>query len=127
MSKFVIDSSALLACLHKEAGSESVVAALPDALMSAVNFAETIGVLIRQGASPEGAREILGLLEVEVVDFTRSLAHEAGALVQRTRSAGLSLGDRACLALARDKNLPAITADRAWRGIDIGVTIQFIR
>jgi PIN domain nuclease of toxin-antitoxin system len=127
VSKFVLDSSALLACLNQEPGSEEVIDTVAGALMSTVNLAETVAVLVRRGASKQKAIEILQLWEFELVDFDRSAAEEAGALVERTRSNGLSLGDRACLSLALARNLPAITADRAWRDLDIGVNIRFLR
>jgi len=127
MSSFVLDSSALLACLNQEAGSEAVADIVADALLGTVNLAETMTVLVRQGASRERATEILQLWDFQVVDFERSLAEETGALIELTRSMGLSLGDRACLALARARGLPALTADRSWNGIDVGVQIQFIR
>jgi ribonuclease VapC len=127
MSNFVLDSSALLACLNREPGSETVVGTIAGALLSTVNLAETMAVLMRQGASREKAIEILELWDFQVADFGRSLAEETGALAQRTRSKGLSLGDRACLALALMQDLPVVTADRAWRGVDVGVKIRFIR
>ena len=127
MSSFVLDSSALLACLNREPGSEAIIGIVAEALLCSVNLAEAVTVLVRQGASKEKAIEILQLWEFEVVDFERSLAEETGALIEHTRSMGLSLGDRACLALALTRSLPAVTADRSWRGIDIGVQIQFIR
>jgi len=127
MSSVVLDASALLACLNREPGSETIVDQLPDALLSSVNLAETVGVLLRQGVSPEKTHEIIGLLELQVVDFDRELAEQTGALLLRTRAAGLSLGDRACLALAARESLTAVTADRAWRGVDVGVQIRFTR
>ena len=127
MSSFVLDSSALLACLNREPGSESLIGTIAGALLSTVNLAETMAVLMRQGASKEKAVEILDLWDLHVADFNRSLAEETGALAQRTRSKGLSLGDRACLALALSEDLPVVTADRAWRGVDVGVKIRFIR
>jgi ribonuclease VapC len=127
MSSVVLDSSALLACLNQEAGSEAVVGLVAGALLSTVNLAETISVLVRQGASKDKALEILQLWDFEVVNFERLLAEETGALIEKTRSTGLSLGDRACLALAKVRNLPAVTADRSWSGIEIDVRIQLIR
>jgi PIN domain nuclease of toxin-antitoxin system len=127
MSSVVLDSSALLACLNQEAGSEAVVDLVAGALLSTVNLAETISVLVRQGASKDKALEILQLWDFQVVDFERVLAEETGALIARTRATGLSLGDRACLALAKVRSLPAVTADRSWSGIDVGVQIQLIR
>jgi PIN domain nuclease of toxin-antitoxin system len=127
MSSVVLDSSALLACLNQEAGSEAVADLVAGALLSTVNLAETIGVLIRQGASKDKALEILQLWDFQVVDFERLLAEETGALIEKAHTTGLSLGDRACLALARVRGLPAVTADRSWSGIEVGVRIQLIR
>jgi ribonuclease VapC len=127
MSSIVLDTSALLACLDGEPGSESLIDEIPDSLLSTVNLAEAVSVLVRQGASKENACEVLGLLEFQVVDFERAAAGETGALAALTRGAGLSLGDRACLALAARENLPAVTADRAWSGVNVGVQIRFIR
>jgi ribonuclease VapC len=127
MSSFVLDSSALLACLNREPGSETVVGTIAGALLSTVNLAETMAVLMRHGASREKAIEILELWDFQVADFDRSLAEETGALAERTRSKRLSVGDRACLALALMQDLPVVTADRAWRGVDVGVKIRFIR
>ena len=127
MSSVVLDSSALLACLNQEAGSEAVADMVAGALLCTVNLAETITVLVRQGASRDKALEILQLWDFQVVDFERSLAEETGALIEQTRSSGLSLGDRACLALARVRSLTAVTADRSWSGVDVGVRIQLIR
>jgi ribonuclease VapC len=127
MSSFVLDTSALLACLNREPGSESITGSIAGALLSTVNLAEAMAVLVRRGASKEKASEILELLEFQVADFNRSMAEETGALIERTHSRGLSLGDRACLALALTENLPVVTADRAWRGVDVGVKIRFIR
>jgi PIN domain nuclease of toxin-antitoxin system len=122
MSSVVLDTSALL-----EPGSESLIDEISDSLLSTVNLAEAVSVLVRQGASKEKACEVLSLLEFQVVNFERAAAEETGALAGLTRSAGLSLGDHACLALAARENLPAVTADRAWRGVDVGVQIRFIR
>lgn len=127
MSSFVLDSSALLACLNQEPGSETIINVIGEAILCSVNLAEAMTVLIRQGASKEKAIEILQLWDFQVVDFDRTLAEETGALIEHTRSRGLSLGDRACLALALTKSLPAVTADRSWQGVSIGVQIQFIR
>jgi len=49
------------------------------------------------------------------------------ALRLPTRSLGLSLADRACLALARRLDLPVITAGLTWLGADVGVEIRSIR
>jgi ribonuclease VapC len=127
MSRCVLDSSALLAFIHREPGAEAVDEVIGDALISSVNFAEVITKLVTRGSSFESARIALGVAEPDVIDFTRSLAEQAGGLVVRTRSKGLSLGDRACLALAQREGVPAFTADRAWASLDIGIEIRLIR
>ena len=127
MSKCVLDSSALLAFIQSEPGAEIVSEVIGDALISSVNFAEVVTKLVSRGSSLDSARTTLGVAEPDVVDFTRLLAEQAGGLVARTRSMGLSLGDRACLALAQREGVPAFTADRAWASLEIGVEIRLIR
>jgi PIN domain nuclease of toxin-antitoxin system len=127
MSKIVFDSSAVLALLNNEPGSEVVRANLAEAAMSAVNTAEVFTRLARGGESAETIRNSVRLLNIDVFEFDAALAEDAGMLVVNTGKAGLSLGDRACLALAARENLPVLTADRAWKGVDVGVPIQFIR
>jgi PIN domain nuclease of toxin-antitoxin system len=70
------------------------------------------------------ALEVLGL---EIVDFDSEAAFRAGRLRSKTRSAGLSLGDRACLAVADALGLPALTADRQWKDLNVGIEIHCIR
>jgi len=127
VASVVLDSSALLALVNGEPGAENVAAKLGDALISAVNLAEAITRLVSHGGSLEEAQTVLALLDLDVVDFDRKLAHKTGGLVTMTRSRGLSLGDRACLALADREQIPAMTADRAWSGLDLGVEILLIR
>ena len=114
MSEAVLDSSAILALLLAEPGSERVRTALPDALLSTVNLAEVVSKLSERGMPADEARAAVEATGVEFVDFGADQACAAGALRSETRAAGLSLGDRACLALARLRRLPAITADTAW-------------
>jgi PIN domain nuclease of toxin-antitoxin system len=64
---------------------------------------------------------------IEVVAFDSDQAQRTGELIVLTRSHGLSLGDRACLALAQSRGIPALTADRAWLGLDVGVEIRSLR
>jgi len=123
----VLDSSALLAYLNGETGADIVAGVIGDALVSAVNLAETVTKLVERGGSLDRARAVLGVIDLDVVDFTRSLAEQAGGLVALTRSRGLSLGDRACLALAAREGLPAFTADRAWISLTINVEVRLIR
>ena len=114
MSNAVLDSSAVLALLLAEPGADKVRSALPGALLSTVNFAEIVSKLCERGMPAYQARAAIETIGVEVVDFDLDQACLTGDLRNRTRSAGLSLGDRACLALASSRKLTAITTDTAW-------------
>lgn len=127
MAEAVLDASVLLAVINGEAGSETLYPYLADGLVSTVNLAEVAARLADYGMPPEQARQAIAYLGVETVPFTEDHALASGALRETTRAAGLSLGDRACLALARAHNLPAFTADRAWDGLDTGVEIRLLR
>jgi len=123
----VVDASALLALLQGEPGLEGWDAAIADAAISAVNLAEVIAKLADAGM-PEGEiRETLEPLGLEVADFDADQAYQAGLLRPLTRQFGLSLGDRACLALARSRGLPVLTADQAWEAVQVGVEVRVIR
>jgi PIN domain nuclease of toxin-antitoxin system len=98
-----------------------------DAMVSAVNLAEALTKLVDRGATLDQARAVLSLIDFDVVDFNRLMAEAAGGLVLSTRRHGLSLGDRACLALAMQIGVPAVTADRAWKHLDLGIDVQLIR
>jgi ribonuclease VapC len=126
LSEAVLDSSALLALLWNEPGADRVATALPGALLSSVNLAEVLTKLCERGLSVSEGRELVESLGVVVVDFDMEQAEETAALRESTRSLGLSLGDRACLSLARRRNGPALTADAAWLKTQ-GFEVRFIR
>jgi len=123
----MLDASALLALLFGEAGSDSIPATSGEAMISTVNYAETISVTVRRGVPLADVRRQLSRLVLDIVEFGSESAELTGTLIENTKSHGLSLGDRACLAEARRRGVPALTADKAWKDLDIGVTIQFIR
>jgi ribonuclease VapC len=125
----VLDASALLAAMLEEPGQEKVERALPNAIIGSVNLVEVASRLIDGGLSPEEAEEDLAALELTVIDFDQAQAIEAGRLRALTRHAGLSLGDRACLALALVRGVPVLTADRAWAALAeaIGVEVELVR
>lgn len=127
MSDFVVDASAVLALLNREQGFATVATQIEHAAISAVNWAEVVARLANRGMPAEAIAEVIGQLGVTVVPFDAALAQVAGLMRVSTRDLGLSLGDRACLALAQHLNVPALTADQAWQGVQVGVTIQFIR
>ncbi len=123
----VIDSSALLALLFFERGCERVAELVPRSCMSTVNLAEVLGRLARDGRALDQVLDLLDEMGIAWVDFDRELAVAAATLLLPTAPWGLSLGDRACLALARRRNLPAVTADRAWAKLDLGIRIEVVR
>lgn len=128
MSKpVVLDSSALLCLLNGEAGAERVAEALPLAVIGAVNLAEVVTKLRERGLSAEEVEEALGGFNLDVRPFTSAQAYATGHLTQSTRSQGLSLGDRACLALAVELGAPALTADQAWGKVEAGAAFEVIR
>ena len=122
-----LDASALLAWLFREPGHDAVAPELGSACLSAVNLAEVLGRFARDGHDAGEVAARLATLPVEVVPFSAEDARAAAALVPATRAFGLSLGDRACLALARSRGIPAFTADRAWLQVDSGVEVRAIR
>jgi PIN domain nuclease of toxin-antitoxin system len=99
---------------------------LPDALVSTVNFSEAAAVLTEIGTWPSLVRDVISDLGFATVPFDLELAYLAGTLRLATRRAGLSFGDRACLALTRRRGSPALTADRAWKNLKVGVEIRLI-
>jgi PIN domain nuclease of toxin-antitoxin system len=113
--------------LFFEPGHKRVAELVPLSCMSTVNLAEVLGRLARDGRALDGALERLDQMGIAWIDFDRELAAGAAALLLPTAPWGLSLGDRACLALARLRNLPAVTADRAWARLDLGITIEVVR
>ena len=123
----VLDASAVLAVLNSEPGGDKVSGHLSGGLMSAVNAVEVGTRLVDAGMTPDIANEAIDLLGMTIVDFDGELAAVATALRPATCRAGLSLADRACLALAVRENLPAITADQLWSSVDVGVKVEMIR
>lgn len=124
---FVLDASCLLCFIFNEPGTDRVVAALDDAIVSAVNYSEAIAKLVERQADPERAFSLLAAMNLVVVAFDQRQAEAAGQLRATTRSAGLSLGDRACLALALTTGHRALTTDHAWERCATGVGIDFAR
>lgn len=127
MSSWVLDASALLALLNGETGSERVVEVLPDAAIASINFSEVVTKLADEGRDESEIRLYLDALGLEIVEFDTELAYRTGFLRPLTRSLGLSLGDRACLALAASLGISALTCDRVWTTLSLGITVELIR
>lgn len=127
MTRAVLDASAILTLLHDEPGAPEVTPWIADGAMIAVNFAEVVGKLLEAGMPEQPAIGAIEGLALDVVAFDAAMAVRAGALRPTTRSLGLSLGDRACLATAQDLELPVISANRTWRGLKMGVPVHVVR
>ena len=129
MSRFVFDASTLLVSINREHGFEAVDAIVDadDVVISSVNVAEVITKLALRGSADGDIAAALGVYRLTVAPFHEVSATAVGLLVRRTRHRGLSLADRACLALAMELRLPVVTADRAWAELDLGIDIRLIR
>jgi PIN domain nuclease of toxin-antitoxin system len=128
MSKIVLDASALLALLNQEQGAQKLTPELlREATSSTVNLAEVQTKLVREGGDPDEAWELALAPIAEAEPFNSEQAKIAGALVKETRSLGLSLGDRACLALAITLKAPVYTTDRDWKDLKLGIRVHVIR
>ncbi|GAA0256101.1 tRNA(fMet)-specific endonuclease VapC [Methylorubrum aminovorans] len=126
---YALDASALLCLFNQEEGQDRVHAVLTDSVISSVNYSEVIAKLVERGGPVATISRALDHLHLAVIEFDRAQAVEAGALRQATRQAGLSFGDRSCLALAKSRGLVALTADQAWAHLDdaVGVEVQLVR
>lgn len=125
--KIVFDSSAILALLKMEAGHEIVAQNLERAIVSSVNFSEVVTVLARKGFGQDRVVKSLKETFLHIEDFNVEQAIIAAALDDATKRHGLSLGDKACLALAKSKNLSVLTADRIWGGLNLWIKVKLIR
>jgi ribonuclease VapC len=123
----VLDASAVLAVLYQEPGRQRVIEVLHSSIISTVNLAEITTKLTDKGWTADQVEEVLAPFVLMSVDFSASQAIRAGLLRAATRRLGLSTGDRCCLALAQDRGVGVMTADRAWAGLDLGIPIEVIR
>lgn len=128
MNRVVLDASALLAILNDEPGAEKLTPQLLQAAtISTVNLAEVQGKLVTRGIDPDSAWEAALSPIREAEPFTAEQARIVGSLIAQTGVLGLSLGDRACLALAIVLKAPVYTADRLWKNLRLGIRIHVVR
>lgn len=127
MVDYVLDASAVLSVINEEPGSERIAERLEEAAISAVNLAEVVTKLQDRGFTDQEIDEMLLLLDMDVRIFDSPTAILAGKLRGVTRHAGLSLGDRACLAFAQRENATALTMDKAWAALDIDIAVELGR
>jgi len=128
MSSAVLDASALIALLNQEPGADRLTPdILINAVSSTVNLAEVHGKLVERGLPPDKAWLASINSISESVPFTAEHAKIVGGLIAQTRPLGLSLGDRACLALALQMKASVYTADRSWKNLKLDLRINVIR
>ncbi len=116
---FVLDSSAVLAVINSERGEEKVVTRFPHSVISSVNLAEILTKLAERKVNLHSALDYFLKVGLEVIEFNTDQALECAALRPLTKHLGLSLGDRACLALAIQENATAVTADKMWANLNV--------
>jgi ribonuclease VapC len=128
VSRIVLDSSVVLAVVNNEPGADKLtLELLSNSACSTVNLAEVQTKIVSRGVSTDDAWESTLSPIREAIPFTEEQAKIAGSLVSQTRLLGLSMGDRACLALGIVLHAPIYTADRSWKGLKLGVRIHVIR
>ena len=127
MNDYVLDASALLTLLNAEKGADLVQDLLPRSVISSVNLSEVVTRLTLLDMPENEIHEILDVLGLEIIPFDEEQAFQAGVISRLPQPQGLSLGDRACLALALATRRTAITADRTWKELSLGVEIQLVR
>jgi ribonuclease VapC len=115
----VLDASAVLAVLNSESGTDEALRFFDQALLSAVNLSEVLQKAAQIGVDPQLVHQLLGETEIGIVPFDEPMAVAVAGLWPITSGNGLSLGDRACLALADAVNGIAVTADRAWAKLEL--------
>lgn len=123
----VFDSSVVLAVLYGEPGSDLVISRMRGALLSSVNLIEVHTKLLLNGMPRDAARKKIEQIRCEVCPLVEQHVRLASEMVFQTRPLGLSLGDRACLALGIERGATVFTTDRAWSSLSLGIEIQVIR
>ena len=125
--EYVLDSAAVMALLSLEPGYQRVAELVDKSVISSVNLAEIFNKLV-QKASVEEVRELLRPLKLQIEDWSEAMAYRSAEFTRFSKAHGLSLGDRACLTLAKQLRATAVTSDRAWRRIpSLGVRIMIFR
>jgi len=128
MSDIVLDASAILAVIHGEPGADRLTSSLlARAVCSTVNLAEVTAILVSRGWSEADAWEDATSPVRDAIAFTEEHAKLSAGLVQLTRPLGLSLGDRACLALGLSLGVAVYTTDKSWTKLNLPIRVHVIR
>ncbi|MCO5192856.1 MAG: type II toxin-antitoxin system VapC family toxin [Anaerolineae bacterium] len=122
-----LDASALLAFLFRESGHEIVAQHIGDSVLSTVNLSEVLARFVRDGHSAEAVLHKIQRTSIKIVPFSPQQALLAANITPATRPWGLSMADRACLALAMERQIPALSADRTWQDAQLTVDVILIR
>jgi ribonuclease VapC len=123
----VLDATAVLAVLFNEMGSDRVLPLLKGAMLSTVNLAEAYANLVRRGIDGALAWRRLMELGCEICAMDEEQARLAGELAGQPRTKALSLGDRACLALAAQREATVYTTDARWNKLGLEIEVAVIR
>jgi len=116
--RYLLDASALLAAIHDEHGGEQVQQKIEESAVCSINWSEVLQKLNSKGANTQEIAVALKTLGLEVIPFDEDDANITANLWPDTKALGLSLADRACLAMGKRLKITVITADRAWQGLD---------
>jgi ribonuclease VapC len=123
----VLDASAVLALMQDEPGATVVAEVLTRSCMASINATEVLTRLIDSGTPVATAMATLDMLRIEIISVDRDIAFGAARLRVMTRTHGLSLADRTCLALGQRLGATILTADQAWSAVDLGLDVRQIR
>ncbi len=125
--RYVLDASAVMCLIRGEPGADTVKAALSQSCMCAVNLAEVVAKMSELGMDAVLVARVLDPLQLKIVPFDAVLAHASGMLRPATKALGLSLGDRACLALAAGLGAIALTTDQVWGALEGIASVALVR
>jgi PIN domain nuclease of toxin-antitoxin system len=95
--------------------------------MCVVNYAEVVQRLLRYDADGEMRARSLIDFGLRLVDAGIDVALGAARLETPTRSQGISLGDRFCLAFAMERKAPVLTTDKPWKSLGLPIELRFLR
>jgi len=123
----ILDASAVLAYLHQEQGWKTVQSVIGKSYIGAVNWSEVAQKIKQKGMDIETVRSLLEELGLTIIPFPVEQAELAANLWDSGKAFGLSLADRACLALAMQQKSPVFTADKVWAKLQLDIEIHLLR
>jgi ribonuclease VapC len=127
VTSVVLDASAVIALLRSEPGFDIVQAAIADAIISTVNYSEVLKKTIERGGTGEAAASFVSGLSIGIIPFDETLAAKSADLYPQTKEHGLSLADRACLALGIQRNCKVLTSERRMALPSLSIKVKLIR